>query len=521
MKINKANTFAATIFTSAWLLLFMAGQSKLFRDPGTFFHTVAGEYILDNGHLIYQDGFSFTRFGEPWIAQQWLGECIMAATQRMAGLDGLLVVTVSLIALLYSNLALRIERSGMNLVLGSLILALSLAASSHHVHVRPHIVTILFMTLAYSKLCDVETGRKSITSLFWLIPVFVIWANIHGGVLGGLFTLLIAAAGWSLAYLLGSISPLQNKKALTILWVAVLLGFATPLVNPYGLKLPSTWMDIMGSSAVSQLIQEHASVVTLLYYGETSSYVTIALLLCLGLFYMALLAGTDWKDQRVTWFIPMVWFFLSLSRIRHSPLFAVMAVVAIAEIFPYCRWVRSLGDRGLVTFRVREMAHEVRARSVSRYLLPAVITVVALIAFHGSAQLPSTAQKWVKLDGTHWPIEILPELLAIEKSRPSGTPIFNDMLFGGFLIYHTPGFRVFIDDRCELYGDEFMVKYIKADGSDFETWTKTYRYDLALLSPDSNYRKYFEGNPDWRVVKSGPSAVLYQKHNRANAGQGE
>ena len=36
------------------------------------------------------------------------------------------------------------------------------------------------------------------------------------------------------------------------------------------------------------------------------------------------------------------------------------------------------------------------------------------------------------------------------------------MLFGGFLIYHTPGFRVFIDDRCELYGDEFMVKYVKA-----------------------------------------------------------
>jgi len=513
--------FPAWIFGLVWLLLFEAGRGTLFRDPGSFSHTVIGAHILDTAHLIYRDSFSFTRFGEPWIAQQWLGECIMAATQRMAGLDGLLVVTVSLIALLYSNLALRIERSGMNLALGSLILALSLAASSHHFHVRPHIATIFFMTIVYSRLCDVESKRKSISTLIWLIPVLVIWSNIHGGVLGGLFTLLIAAAGWTLACRLGLKSPFPGKKSLIHLWVITLLCFATPPVNPYGLKLPETWMDIMGSDAVSQLIQEHASVVTLLHYGEASSYVTISLLLCLGLFYSGLLAGTDRKVRRVTWYIPLVWFFLSLSRIRHAPLFAMMAVVAIAEIFPYCRWVRSLGDRGLITFRVRETAREAKVGSTARYLLATVVTAVALITFHGSAILPSTGQKWVKLDGAHWPIEILPELQAIEKSRPRGTPIFNDMLFGGFLIYHTPGFRVFIDDRCELYGDEFMLKYVNARGADFEAWTKAYHFDLALLLPDSNYRKYFEGNPDWRVIKSCRAAVFYQKRNEGNTGEGE
>ena len=127
------------------------------------------------------------------------------------------------------------------------------------------------MTIVYSRLCDVESGRKNNSTLFWLIPILIIWANIHGGVLGGLFTLLIAAAGWTLACRLGLKSPFSNKKALIHLWVIILLCFATPLVNPYGLKLPVTWMDIMGSSAVSQLIQEHASVVTLLHFGETSS----------------------------------------------------------------------------------------------------------------------------------------------------------------------------------------------------------------------------------------------------------
>jgi hypothetical protein len=274
----------------------------------------------------------------------------------------------------------------------------------------------------------------------------------------------------------------------------------------------------MRSKAISELIQEHASVITLLQQGDAASFVTMALVLCLGLFYFSLLMGTDRKDRRVAWFIPIVWFFLSLARIRHAPLFAVMAVVVIVEIFPYCRWVKSLGDRGLITFRLREMAYEVRARCVSQYLLPAVMMVVAVIALYGSAQMPSTAQRWVKLDGAHWPLEVLPELQALEKNRPQGSPIFNDMLFGGFLMYHTPGLRMFIDDRCELYGDDFLFRYVKADRSDFEAWSREYRYDLAVILPDSNYRKYFEGNPDWRVVKRSPAAVLYQKRNPGDPG---
>lgn len=511
MRLKNPHPLDAFTFALVWLLLFVAGQSKLFRDPGTFAHTAFGNYILDRDHLIHQDSFSFTRFGEPWVAQQWLGECIMAAIHRLAGFDGLLIVTVSLIALLYSGLCARVERSGMNMALGSFVLALSLAASSHHFHVRPHIVTVFFMAVIFARLCDVEAGRKNLTALFWLIPVFVVWANIHGGVLGGLFTLLLVASGWTLIDLLGSISPAQNKRDMAILWTVVFLGLVAPLANPYGLKLPATWIDIMGSDAVAQLMQEHASAVSLFYREEATSYITVFFLLCLGLFYIALLAGTDLKDQKVTWYIPLVWFFLSLSRIRHAPLFAVIAVVAIAEMFPCCHWVQRLGNKGVVSFRLREVSDEMGGKYPKHYLIAAAVAAIALVAFQGSAQMPATEQKWVKLDRAHWPVDLLPELQSIEKSRPPGTSIFNDMLFGGFLIYHTPSFRVFIDDRCELYGDELLMKYAAADRSDFEAWEKTYRFDLALLLPNSNYRKYFETNPDWRTAKQCAAGVLYER----------
>lgn len=511
MKVKKIFSFHTCIFGAVWILLFIVGQSKLFRDPGSFSHTAIGAYILDTGYLIRGDIFSFTRFGEPWIAQQWLGECIMAIIERLAGFDGLLVLTASLIAFIYSYMALRIERSGVNLVLGTFILMFSLAASSHHFHVRPHIATIFFMVIVYSHLCDIESGRKGISTLWWLIPIFIIWSNIHGGALGGLFTIFIVASGWTVTSLLGLKNPFSTKS-LIFLWCIIILCFISPFLNPYGLELPATWLTIMRSGAIAQLIQEHASVVTLLHQGDASSYITISMLVCFGLFYLALLMGVERKNQRITWYIPLVWFLLSMSRIRHAPLFAMMAVVAIAEIFPYCRWVLNFGERGAVTFQVRDVDQETKAQSFPLYLIPAIITAIALIAFHSSAQLPTTSQRFVKLDPTYWPVEILPELKAIERYNPQGAPIFNELLFGGFLIYHKPGLRVFIDDRCELYGDDLLKKYVKADRSDFESWEKLYNFNIALLAPYSKYRKYLEDNTNWHVIKRTRSAILYRKY---------
>ena len=59
------------------------------------------------------------------------------------------------------HLAARIERSGMNLALGTFILMFSLAAGSHHLHVRPHIATMFFMAIVYTLLCDVEAEQKN------------------------------------------------------------------------------------------------------------------------------------------------------------------------------------------------------------------------------------------------------------------------------------------------------------------------------------------------------------------------
>lgn len=111
------------IFFGIWLFFMLFGRSKLFHDPGTFWHIVVGERILSTGRLIYKDAFSFTRFGHPWIAQERLGELIMALIHRIAGFDSLLLAASTLLASFYTWIANRLLRAGIHPLLAIFITA--------------------------------------------------------------------------------------------------------------------------------------------------------------------------------------------------------------------------------------------------------------------------------------------------------------------------------------------------------------------------------------------------------------
>ena len=86
-----------------------------------------------------------------------------------------------------------------------------------------------------------------------------------------------------------------------------------------------------------------------------------------------------------------------------------------------------------------------------------------------------------------------------QHNQPGGTPIFNELTFGGFLIYYTPGYRVFIDDRCELYGNEWLygrellLKYDRAmtqDPAQVDRWVRLYKLNFALVRTGSPMDAY-------------------------------
>jgi hypothetical protein len=398
-------------------------------------------------------------------------------------------------------------RAGLHPLLAVFITLLAMMAGAYHFHPRPHLMTIVLLGWTFAQLCDFEAGRISLPRLFWLLPVFVLWANMHGGMVGGIGTVAVAVAGWAIASWIRWGSPLLRMRQILLLsLLAVGCGLAA-FVNPYGTELPRVWFSLMGSPVLPLVIQEHGRL-----WGSGPAAPAVLLF---GFVYVAALLGVLPARPRVTWFIPLIWLALAWTRVRHGPLFATTAVIALADIFPHVRWAQRLARHGSKLFRLRPQEGQTGWAGLGwqPLLIPIVLVLTSVVLQLTYCSVPVLGRDWAQLKRSKWPLELLPELREIELSGQSGTPIFNDMLYGGFLIYFTPGLRVFIDDRCELYGDEGLIDYGRAlqDPPRIEAWVARYGFETALVQTDSAFDQYFQSASGWSMVRRTEAATLYRR----------
>jgi hypothetical protein len=466
----------------------------MLRDPGTFWHTVAGEQMLRTGELIRVDSFTFSQEGQPWLAQQWLGELVMALVHRAAGLDGLLVVSAALLAAAYSTIAGRLSGAGVPLPGVVLLVALTMGAGSYHFLARPHLVTIALTTWVFGLLCDVEAGRARPARLLMLPAALVAWTNLHGGALGGLATVLIVLLGWLLRPRWMRSAGAGPLPPVMIGVVASLCGVAV-LVNPYGPALPAAWLGLMSSAVLPRMIVEHAPPDWLSAEG--------AMILSLAGVYGVLLVLT-WRDQRrLCWLMPAVWLVLAAGRVRHGPLFAVTAAVAVAEMIP---------------FALARRAGANAPQAPPRPARPGWIGVVAPVLAVGAAlglsasgvRVPLVGAGWARAGEAYWPVRCA-EVLERNLPRLGGEGrVFNDMRFGGYLIYRVPGARVYIDDRCELHGDAGLRRYaeICRQPELLEGLAAQDRLAAALVMSASRLDRHLAEDPRWELLcRDGPAAL--------------
>ncbi len=499
------------IFTGIWFVLMVFCRSKLFRDPGTFWHTIVGERILSTGHFITTDPFSFTCAGKAWIAHQWLGECLMALVNSIAGFDGLLLATASLLAFFLTWIAHRFIKAGVHPLTAVLIVGITAAACSNHFHVRPHLATMVILGITFGMLCDFESGRIPLRKLLWLAPLFLLWANIHGGFIGGMATLLLVVGGWVVTWILWKRGPVTRwREAVFLFGITAACGL-TAFINPYGAELPRTWFSIIDSPLLPQIVQEHEPL------SHFPFHVILAVLPAMAL-YLAALAGSLPKRPKVTWLLPLAWLVLGWMHIRHVSLFAVTFAVVLPDMLPHVRWIKWLSNHGSQFCTLRNPGPDPYGGKFS--VAPAVIPLLLIAATLGfqtaGVRLPVLGSSWAKLDPALWPVELTGELNNIESRLPDGAPIFNDPLYGGFLIYYAPRLRVFIDDRCELYGDSGLSRYMDAvaNPSKIDEFAEEYGFQYALVKDDSSFDLYLSNSKHWSVIGRTETTALYRRGGR-------
>jgi hypothetical protein len=491
-------------------------QSRAFDDPGALWHVQVGELILTDGFM-HTDPFTYTFAGRIWIPQQWGGEVAMALAHRIGGLDTMLLGFAAGVAGLFTWLFSRMVRNGMHPALAGVVVGGAVVVSAFHFYARPHMFTIVGMAVTMAAIVDYERGRASAWRLWWLIPFNVLWTNIHGGVLGGGLTLGMAVAGWGVAFLVKPRGghpwawrqPIRSWRTAFLLIGIVAACGLTPFVNPFGLEMLRTWQKIVGSEAMKELVSEHQP----LSLDHTAGQVIVGF----AVFYLLLLLGTLPKWPRVSWLLPLVWFALSLKGIRQGPLFVAVGSVAVADLWSHTVWHRFLKQYGDSLAR----DPETKSRGWRWAFIPLAAVLLALGLQSVGVKVPVIGRGWASLNPKTVPVELTDSLREYARSATPRSRLFNDANLGGFVIYHAPGLKVFMDDRFELYGDPWMREYVEVvydRPSGIERWADDYQIDHALVSvlPGDDrlpLEKYLSESPRWVVVSRCNRAVLFRRNS--------
>ena len=394
-------------------------------DSDVFWHLVLGRQVLQGNIAVPEavSGLSWTATGYAGSSDQWLGQALIALADAAAGWRGIVALRAIAIALLVGLVvytALR-ERPARPLV--AVLAALPAIALSRFVWAeRPELFGFVCFALLVLLL---RAGRSgSDRALYWIPPLIVVWANLHGSfALGVVLVALVAIEG--------AITQSARRR----MYVVVAVGaFVASLLTPANI---GTWTaPAFHFLNPPRQIQEWAvpDVTTL-----PGMIFSVALL---ATFAVAFLARTRSPREAVL-LLPVL--FISLTAIRQMPLFAIVAA-------PY---LAAYGGEALTELASLLRIRTPRVSSMARQ--PARVADLIALVIGGAvlAIAAATGTDAPALGG--FPTAALPSL------RP-GPGLLNQYDWGGYLIWSAPRTPVFVDGRLIPFLGPVMDDYTTVVG---------------------------------------------------------
>jgi hypothetical protein len=210
---------ALCVGVGVYVLLLLTGD-RLLIDPDTLWQITVGQWIVDHRAVPVVDVYSFTMRGQPWISTQWLAQLMYAVAYGVAGWVGPVALAASAAVATFALLARELRRhfhDGATLVIVAAAFALTL----------PHVLAMPVMLCWVGGLVS-AMDRWAAPSL-WLLPLMMLWANLHGGFVLGLA--LLAPFGLDAVW---SAEP-SSRKSLLLRWAVFgAAAVAASCVTPYG-----------------------------------------------------------------------------------------------------------------------------------------------------------------------------------------------------------------------------------------------------------------------------------------------
>jgi hypothetical protein len=475
-------------------------------DPGLGWHLRIADKMWEDRGFIYQEPFCYPTAGQPCVTQAWLGDIALRLIYGWGGLNGVAVLAALCIALTMRLLYTRMTLDGVNWVVAAFWCFLAALGTSPAWTARPNLFTFPALVLV-AGLCErFYSGAISARETLWLLPIFLLWPNLHGGFLAGVFVLVITylVTGFSA---FGSPEPDQRVLARKQLrwWTVLGVGlFGMTLINPYGIKLLlwNMWF------VTDPFLQTKSNTEWFPPDFTQPGWFRIELLVLL---FPALAVLSRRRISLLALALGVVWLHFGLTTSRYSPLWVVIVVPTLANLSIQIPWL----ERAVATLVSRRSA-DVQAWLVTT---PARSPCFFSIVFAGCLLL---ASPWMgNLAGHNQdliPSRSLDKLLQIYR----GERVFHLASWGGYLTWHgwnlEPRFKTWIDDRIDIHGRAHTEKYraILNGKPGWEVLLSDDRVDLICIPPDVPLATQVRASPAWRLIHDDDKVMIFRRISTGN-----
>lgn len=475
---RKAVVDTVFLLVALSVLIVVTSGSTMAMDSDIWWHLRIGHWILANRTVPVRDLFSSHAMGQPWSAYSWLFEVLVSGIFDVWGDHGILVLTI--FATLAYTAWLTVFLARFTNLRRAMILAFSAYLAVMPLKSpRPWLFTILFFTVELSLLWRArESNRPAL--LLPIVPLFVVWANLHIQFIYGLGLIGLFALEGALPDRARRALSAEPAPVLRSVWLWTLLAGSclATLLNPYGWNIYRIVAQYANQSASLIYVQEGQSMpfrslsnwIALLLIG--SAIFVVGCARSKNILLIALLAVScffGFRMQRDIWFPVTV------------------AVVAVAS-------------------GVRMPAGGQSGRSRCNYWiaipLSFAITLLFLALdsrFSDNALHKNVAQRFPEKASGY-----------IESHGLQG-PLFNSYNWGGYLMWRLPGMPVSIDGRGVIFENYLATAANTVNGQ--KNWSRDpdlRKAHTIVLEQDFALTAILRVDPNYRLLYEDETAAVFQ-----------
>ena len=434
-------------------------------------HLTTGRTILERGSIPHVDEYSFTRFGGPYVAHEWVAQVLFWCLYRVAGIDGLILfkpLALMITALLLRRAARELGAGPIASLWGAVLAIISMTS---HLFVRPHLFT--FMMLAAVSLLLVRIRQDNRLSVALFAALELLWANLHGGFILGI---ALALSGLS--------------------FPAAALAAAASLVNPNGPGL-YRFVLVFADPVFRRRIREWATPFSEPFLGSFPFWFYVLTLLLVA-------AAIVHHGRRRRWHAVgplLVFMLLSFTSKRNVSLLGIVAAP----------WLALAATELRVRASAARHRPPVPAMTVSCIGIGAL--VMAAILFGVPHETGRARRAGLGL-GENVPVTALD----YATQRDLSGNVLNSLGFGSYITWRSwPQTRVFIDSRLDVYGGPFVEQYSLAMSNPalMKELMGKYRLDYAVISyrleDGAGAVAALSADPGWALVHYDDIAMVYVK----------